>query len=51
MLFRSPKPLVIRLFDIGGEASGESVEEFTQQVRTEIARWKEVAKTAGIKPL
>jgi tripartite-type tricarboxylate transporter receptor subunit TctC len=40
-----------RLFDIGGEASGESVDEFTNQVRTEIARWREVAKTAGIKPL
>ena len=40
-----------RLFDIGGEAVGEPVEEFAAQVRAEIARWKDVAKAAGIKPL
>ncbi len=40
-----------RLFDIGGDAAGEPAEEFAAQVRSEIARWKEVAKTAGIKPL
>jgi len=39
-----------RLFDIGGEPSGEPVDEFALQVRTEIARWKEVGKIAGIKP-
>ena len=40
-----------RLFDIGGEAVGEPVDEFAAQVRAEIARWKDVAKAAGIKPL
>ena len=40
-----------RLFDIGGEAVGEPAEEFTAQVRAEIARWKDVAKAAGIKLL
>jgi tripartite-type tricarboxylate transporter receptor subunit TctC len=39
-----------RLLDIGGEPSGEPVDEFAAQVRNEIARWKNVAKTAGIKP-
>lgn len=39
-----------RLFDIGGEPGGEPVDEFALQVRTEIARWKEVGKTAGIQP-
>ena len=39
-----------RLLDIGGEPSGESADEFAAQVRSEITRWKDVAKTAGIKP-
>ena len=39
-----------RLVDIGGEPSGEPTEEFAARVRTEIARWKEVAAAAGIKP-
>lgn len=39
-----------RLIDIGGEPSGEQPEEFAARVRTEIARWKEVAVAAGIKP-
>ena len=39
-----------RLLDIGGEPSGEPPEEFAARVRTEIARWKEVAVVAGIKP-
>jgi tripartite-type tricarboxylate transporter receptor subunit TctC len=39
-----------RLIDIGGEPSGEQPDEFATRVRSEIARWKEVAVTAGIKP-
>lgn len=39
-----------RLIDIGGEPSGEQPEEFAARVRNEIARWKEVAQVAGIKP-
>jgi tripartite-type tricarboxylate transporter receptor subunit TctC len=39
-----------RLVDIGGEPVGEQPEEFAALVRTEIARWKEVAVAAGIKP-
>ena len=40
-----------RFFEIGCDTSGESVEQFTTLVCTEIARWKDVAKAAGIKPL
>ena len=39
-----------RLLDIGGEPGGETVEQFTARVRSEIARWQKVAKAAGIKP-
>ena len=39
-----------RLLDIGGEPSGEPPEEFAARVRAEIARWKQVAIVAGIKP-
>ena len=39
-----------RLLDIGGEPSGEPADEFAAQVRSEITRWKAVAKMAGIKP-
>jgi tripartite-type tricarboxylate transporter receptor subunit TctC len=39
-----------RLLDIGGEPVGEPPEEFAARVRSEIARWKEVAAVAGIKP-
>jgi tripartite-type tricarboxylate transporter receptor subunit TctC len=39
-----------RLLDIGGEASGETPEEFTTLIRTEIARWKEVVAAAGLTP-
>ncbi len=39
-----------RLLDIGGEPSGEPPEEFAARVRSEIARWKQVAIVAGIKP-
>jgi tripartite-type tricarboxylate transporter receptor subunit TctC len=39
-----------RLLDIGGEPSGNSPEEFAARVRSEIAMWKKVAMTAGIKP-
>ena len=38
-----------RLLDIGGEPGGESVDQFTARVRSEIARWQEVATAAGIK--
>ena len=40
-----------RLFDIGGDPGGDPVEEFTAQVRREIARWNEVARVSGIKPM
>ena len=36
--------------DIGGEPSGEPPEEFARLVRTEIARWKQVALDARITP-
>ena len=39
-----------RLLEIGGEPGGETVEQFTARVRSEIARWQKVAKVAGIKP-
>ena len=39
-----------RLIDIGGEPSGEPSEEFAARIRAEIARWKQVAAAAGIKP-
>ncbi len=39
-----------RLIDIGGEPSGDPPEAFAALVRHEIARWKEVAVAAGIKP-
>jgi tripartite-type tricarboxylate transporter receptor subunit TctC len=39
-----------RLLDIGGEPVGEPPEEFAARVRAEIAKWKEVARVAGIKP-
>ena len=39
-----------RLIDIGGEPSGNSPEEFSARVNSEIAMWKKVAVTAGIKP-
>jgi putative tricarboxylic transport membrane protein len=38
-----------RLLDIGGEPGGETVDQFTARVRSEIARWQEVATAAGIK--
>ncbi len=39
-----------RLLDIGGEPAGEPSDEFAARIRSEIARWKEVAVVAGIKP-
>lgn len=39
-----------RLQDIGGEPSGEPVDEFAARVKNEIAKWKKVAATAGLKP-
>jgi tripartite-type tricarboxylate transporter receptor subunit TctC len=39
-----------KLLEIGGEPSGETVEQFTARVRSEIARWQKVARMAGIKP-
>jgi tripartite-type tricarboxylate transporter receptor subunit TctC len=39
-----------RLLDIGGEPVGEPPEEFAARVKSEIARWKEVAQVAGVKP-
>jgi tripartite-type tricarboxylate transporter receptor subunit TctC len=39
-----------RLLDIGGNPSGELPDEFATRVRTEIAKWQKVARTAGIKP-
>ncbi len=39
-----------RLLDIGGEPSGATPEEFAARVRSEIAMWKKVADSAGIKP-
>lgn len=38
-----------RLLDIGGEPGGETVDQFTARVRSEIARWQQVATAAGIK--
>lgn len=39
-----------KLIDIGGEPVGEQPDEFAARVRAEIAKWKEVAQVAGIKP-
>ncbi|MCC7483673.1 MAG: tripartite tricarboxylate transporter substrate binding protein [Burkholderiales bacterium] len=39
-----------RLLDIGGNPSGEPVEEFQARVKSEIAKWLKVAKAAGLKP-
>ena len=39
-----------RLLDIGGEPVGEPPEEFAARIRTDVARWLDVAKVAGIKP-
>ncbi len=39
-----------KLLDIGGEPSGEQPDEFAARVRTEIAKWKQVAQVAGIQP-
>jgi tripartite-type tricarboxylate transporter receptor subunit TctC len=39
-----------RLLDIGGEPVGEQPDEFAARVRSEIAKWKEVAQVSGIKP-
>jgi tripartite-type tricarboxylate transporter receptor subunit TctC len=39
-----------RLLELGGEPGGETAEDFNARVRTEIARWINVAKEAGIKP-
>lgn len=39
-----------KLIDIGGEPVGEPPDEFAARVKREIARWKEVAQVAGIKP-
>jgi tripartite-type tricarboxylate transporter receptor subunit TctC len=44
-------PIRQKLIDIGGEPSGEQPDEFAARVRSEIDRWKEVARVAGIKPL
>lgn len=38
-----------RLLDIGGEPGGETVDQFTARVRSEIERWQKVAAAAGIK--
>jgi tripartite-type tricarboxylate transporter receptor subunit TctC len=45
---RAPEVLD-RLAPDGGEAVGNTPEQFAQHVSTEIARWRKVAKTAGIK--
>jgi tripartite-type tricarboxylate transporter receptor subunit TctC len=39
-----------RLLDIGGEPGGQSPDEFSSRVRSEIAKWLKVAKAAGMKP-
>lgn len=39
-----------RLLEIGSEPAGETHEEFTKRVRSEIATWRKVALAAGIKP-
>lgn len=39
-----------KLIDIGGEPVGEQPDEFAARVKTEIARWREVGRVAGIKP-
>lgn len=39
-----------KLIDIGGEPVGEQPDEFAARVKREIARWKDVAQVAGIKP-
>jgi tripartite-type tricarboxylate transporter receptor subunit TctC len=39
-----------RLLDIGGNPSGEPVDEFTTRVRNDIAKWLKVAKAAGLQP-
>jgi tripartite-type tricarboxylate transporter receptor subunit TctC len=39
-----------KLTEIGGEPGGQSPEEFSARIRTEIARWQKVAKAAGVQP-
>lgn len=39
-----------RLLDIGGNPSGEPVDEFAARVRNDIAKWVKVAKAAGLQP-
>ena len=39
-----------RLSDLGAEPGGQSPEQFDARVRSEIATWIKVAKSAGIKP-
>jgi len=39
-----------KLIDIGGDPVGEPSDEFAARVKREIARWREVAQVAGIKP-
>jgi tripartite-type tricarboxylate transporter receptor subunit TctC len=39
-----------RLLDIGGDPGGQTPDEFTTRVRTEIDKWKKVAVAAGLKP-
>jgi tripartite-type tricarboxylate transporter receptor subunit TctC len=39
-----------RLNDLGGDPSGMPTEEFARMVRSEIEKWNNVAKAAGVKP-
>lgn len=39
-----------RMNEIGGDPSGMPTEEFARWVRSEIEKWNQVAKAAGIKP-
>jgi tripartite-type tricarboxylate transporter receptor subunit TctC len=39
-----------RLIDIGGNPGGEPPEQFAARVRTDIDKWKNVARLAGVKP-
>lgn len=39
-----------RLIETGGDPGGQTPDEFSARIRTEIARWQKVAKAAGIKP-
>ena len=39
-----------RMHEMGSEPSPTSSEEFGRWVRSEIEKWSEVAKAAGIKP-